>query len=541
LPVPLMSLESPLFARLDQYMRQRLVPGSLPWLLATGVAVWFPAWLAASWRGQSPRGRPAWPAPVLLALLLLRWTEEGVSRRGACEKRASSDMDWRAAMGLPADRRSPDEKTVREFEAYLRQRDGGTLVPRYLLVLEHIVRACLREGVMKSLPQVATDSTPMWCYGAVKDTVRLMGEGLQHLGRLWATATQRTLEQVAQQWQIPLLLAKSVKGHFEVDWHKGPDGAQVVAQLAEQVTRAIDQVRQNVHTVGRRVFVDRLLRACRHLVRVLEDNLETDKEGRLVIAHKVAKDRLISLTDPQARHGHKSQHKTFDGYKIHFVGDLVSGLLLSLCVTQGNEHDGQPAHRLIRRAKQVYQELVRVLGDTAYGAARLRYLVRGTTGVELMAPPPPDTQRGERLGKRVVKLNLVQGTATCAAEQTTSDMRWVWSEEAGVEVRKFKWPKALCDACPLSSACRGKQTGGHTVLLHPYEEDLRRARQEFNQPEVKKQYRLRTQCERLVNQLVRHGGRKARAFGLGAAQVQAHLIAMTENLRLLAQRLIEAG
>jgi hypothetical protein len=270
----------------------------------------------------------------------------------------------------------------------------------------------------------------------------------------------------------------------------------------------------------------------------MQDDLETDKDGRLVIAERVAKDRLLSLTDPQARHGHKSRRRSFDGFKVHLLGDLVSGLLLALCVTEGNKHDGKPAHRLIRRAKELYQDMEQVLGDTAYGAARLRYQVRGTTGVEIIAPPPPDTHPKGRLGKKDIKLNLLQGTATCAAGVPTEDMRWVWSEEAGVEVRKFKWPKAVCDPCPLSASCRGKQTGGHTVLLHPYEEELRRAREQFSRKEVKQAYRLRTQGERLVNQVTRHGGRKARGFGLGAANLQGHLIAMTENLRLLAQRLV---
>jgi hypothetical protein len=51
------------------------------------------------------------------------------------------------------------------------------------------------------------------------------------------------------------------------------------------------------------------------------------------------------------------------------LGDVVSGLLLSLGVTKGNVHDGQPAHRLIRRARDLVAELTQVMGDTAYGGA----------------------------------------------------------------------------------------------------------------------------------------------------------------------------
>lgn len=535
--MPLMLLKpNALLKHVDEFIAQRLEAGTLPWLLAQ-LTLWFPAWLVGSWRGQSHRGRPAWPAAPLLVLVLLRWAEEGQSRRSACERRVVNDMSWRAAMGLPSHLLGPSEKTVREFEGYLRGRDEKAGLPRYLLVMEHIVRACLQAGMLGPSPQIAMDSTPMWCYGAVQDTLRLLGQGLRHLGARWAMAHRTTLEQVAMEWEMPLLVAKSIKGHFEVNWNDPTATATLVNQIAEQVVRAIEEVRSGIQSLPRAADRKKLLRICRHLTRVMHNDLETDPKGRLVVAERVAKDRLLSLTDPQARHGHKSRRRTFDGFKIHLLGDLVSGLLLSLCVTPGNEHDGKPAHRLIRRAKELYEELEQVLGDTAYGAARLRYLVRGTTGVAILAPPPPDTHPAGRLGKKHIKLNLLQGMATCAAGVPTDDMRWVWSEEIGVKVRKFKWQKADCDACPLSAPCRGKQTGGHTVLLHPYEEELRRAREQFSQKEVRQGYRLRTQGERLVNQVTRHGGRTARGFGLGSANLQAHLIAMADNLRLLARQL----
>ncbi len=99
---------------------------------------------------------------------------------------------------------------------------------------------------------------------------------------------------------------------------------------------------------GRPVDRKRLLRKGRYLLRVVAQDLEPDDAGRLVVARKVAANRLVSLTDPQARHGRKSKSQTFEGFKVHVLGDVVSGLLLSLSVTSGNVHDGQPAHRLIR-------------------------------------------------------------------------------------------------------------------------------------------------------------------------------------------------
>jgi hypothetical protein len=38
-------------------------------------------------------------------------------------------------------------------------------------------------------------------------------------------------------------------------------------------------------------------------------------DGVFRIARKVAKDRVISTVDPEARHGHKTKARNFDGFK----------------------------------------------------------------------------------------------------------------------------------------------------------------------------------------------------------------------------------
>ena len=118
-----------------------LEPGTVPWLLARFRSELFPAWLFDGWRGQGRLGRDAWPAVSLLTLMFLRWSEQGVSRLGST-KRAKTDVSWRAAMGLNLQTQVPDEKTLREFEAFLLMRHPSCWTPRYLLLHEHIVRLC---------------------------------------------------------------------------------------------------------------------------------------------------------------------------------------------------------------------------------------------------------------------------------------------------------------------------------------------------------------------------------------------------------------
>ena len=63
---------------------------------------------------------------MLLALVLVRWSEGGMSRLGAC-RRAKTDGLWRYAMGLSVDGKTPTEKTVREVEAWLLQEHGASI------------------------------------------------------------------------------------------------------------------------------------------------------------------------------------------------------------------------------------------------------------------------------------------------------------------------------------------------------------------------------------------------------------------------------
>lgn len=515
-----------------------LEPGTVPWLLARYRSLLFPPWLFQGWRGEKRRGRPAWPATVLVSLLILRWTGEGMSRRKSI-KVAKRNTTWRAAMGLPmGGKKTPTEKTVREFERFLRRRHPDADVPRYVVLHEHLVRTCLDLGVAGEGAIWAMDSTPMWCFGAVKDTVRLLGDGLRSLCGEFARLTKTPVEVLAKECGLELLLAKSTKGAFAIEWRDRKQRVAVIESLASQAIEVVQAVRQQLPAIrpGKR---KKLLRRCRHLLKVVRNDLEVDETGRLGVAHRVARDRLVSLTDPQARHGRKSRSKTFNGFKAHVLGDVVSGLIMSLTVTVGNKHDGSPAPRLIRRARNLCDEIEQVLADTAYGGARLRSIVRRGEGVELLSPPPPVTRRKDKLSRQDIAIDFESWTATCANGITTNHLEWAPSKDHGVSVPVFRWQDEACAACPLHDACCGKRKSGNRVKLHPYEQDLRAAREAWKRPEVRKEYRKRSECERLVHLVTRYGGRQARAWGLNSANLQAHVIAMRSNLGMLAKRLAE--
>ncbi|MCP4499975.1 MAG: transposase [Deltaproteobacteria bacterium] len=97
-----------------------LTKGTMPWLLARSSTTLFPDWLFIGWK-KAGRGRNPWSPRVLMALLILRYHEEGASRLGAI-RRAARDSEWRAALGLAFGAKTPSERTLRRFKRFLCKR-----------------------------------------------------------------------------------------------------------------------------------------------------------------------------------------------------------------------------------------------------------------------------------------------------------------------------------------------------------------------------------------------------------------------------------
>jgi hypothetical protein len=87
--------------------------------------------------------------------------------------------------------------------------------------------------------------------------------------------------------------------------------------------------------------------AARLLATVLGQDLTDGEDGVFRIARRVASDRVISTVDPQARHGHKTNAHSFDGYKGHIAIDPDTEIITATEVTPGNSGDAEVAERLL--------------------------------------------------------------------------------------------------------------------------------------------------------------------------------------------------
>ena len=107
------------------------------------------------------------------------------------------------------------------------------------------------------------------------------------------------------------------------------------------------------------------------LALVAGQDVEQGDDGVFRIARKVARDRVISTVDPDARHGHKSRNRRFDGYKAHLSVDPDSELIDDVVVTPANTHDRRRRRRPARRPRR-REDKPTVMGDSAYAGGDTR-------------------------------------------------------------------------------------------------------------------------------------------------------------------------
>ncbi len=113
----------------------------------------------------------------------------------------------------------------------------------------------------------------------------------------------------------------------------------------------------------------------------------TGDDGTWKIAQRVAKDRVISVVDPETRHMHKSRSEYRDGYKAHIAIEPETGLVTSATLTPANAPDGSTGVELIRDEEPGLQ----ILGDGAYGSGEMLAALSAARHHKALKPWPLNT------------------------------------------------------------------------------------------------------------------------------------------------------
>ncbi|MDP9342217.1 MAG: transposase, partial [Actinomycetota bacterium] len=242
----------------------------------------------------------------------------------------------------------------------------------------------------------------------------------------------------------------------------------------------------------------KLAAAAALLAQVAGQDLEVEQDGegepRVSIRRSVAPERIISVVDPEARHGHRSRQDRYDGYKVHLSVDLDSDLITAAEATLATAPDGAALPRLIDADQLGVEEVV---ADTAYGSGDIREDM-ARRGIDLIAPAPPAVAPGGRFTKADFTIDLTAGTVTCPAGHTVSRPRR--AARRGPTRVKIRFPAEVCGACPLRASCTTSPRG-RVVEIGPYEGLLQQARAERWTDAFRDRYRRRARVERKAAQV----------------------------------------
>jgi hypothetical protein len=261
-----------------------------------------------------------------------------------------------------------------------------------------------------------------------------------------------------------------------------------------------------------------LTRAAELLAAVVGQDLEKGDDGGFRIARRVAPDRIISTVDPEARHGHKTNVRGFDGYKGHIAIDPDAEVITGMAVTAGNVGDAAVATELLgdclgpggaeaASAVAGQAEPIEVYGDSAYGAGTVLTELDHAGAVAMVKVAAASARKGQ-FTKDAFVIDIAARTVTCPNQVTVG---YELHAHGGGRARF----KAACAQCPLRPECTASRDG-RIIEIGPYEAHLAAERQRQRDTGWKERYRAtRPKVERKLAHLMRrrHGGRRARVRG----------------------------
>jgi hypothetical protein len=330
----------------------------------------------------------------------------------------------------------------------------------------------------------------------------------------------------AERQGLSRYFASSLKGEAAIDWDDKKQREELLTAIVQDARRLLGWAEQA--QAAHPEQAEAIAAASALLQRLIAQDVEEKPEGGCQIKPGTEKDRMVSVPDPEMRHGRKSASKRFNGHKAAVAVDLESQLIGAVEVLAGNAGDQEKALELVHQSERVMEaEVVETVGDCAYGGGPTRRAFADEERV--LTAKVPVTSNSDRFPKREFAIDLEKMEVRCPAGQTTNDYRSAGEGQGG----RFVFAAATCQACSLRSQCvRGK--GPRTIMIQAEEGLQQRARGHNQSAAGRKSLRQRVVVEHRIARLVQLGIRQSRYFGRTKTCLQVVMAAVVANLSLVA-------
>jgi Transposase DDE domain/Transposase domain (DUF772) len=457
----------------------------------------------------SDRGRRSVP-PQIVATVMVLQRLYGKSDREAVEA-FEFDTRWKYACGVDINFGGFAHTVLVEMRARLARSDSPK---RIFEVTLEAARGAGLVGARRVL-----DSTPLYDAVATMDTVTLLRSAMIELLDAAETVLRAELRAVMVSGDEYVSNAKP-----QIDWDSRDAREVLIDSHARDGHACLALLHERTLTI-------KVCEAAVLLASLLGQDLVQGEDGVFRIARKVARDRIISTVDPDARHGHKTAAKGFDGYKGHVAADPDSEIITATAVTPGNAGDGSVAEKLI---EDLLNDADRggdaeVFGDAAYGTGSFQNVLENNQIISGCKTQSVARRANGLFTKDRFVVDLDAGNVTCPNQVTVL----IGRHDDGSGTAKFG---PVCATCPLRAQCTSSKSG-RTISIHTYEAELVRARARNQDSVWRARYRAtRPKIERKLGHLMRrkHGGRNARVRGRTKIDADFSLLAAAVNLARLA-------
>ena len=486
-------------------------PGSVFRLLADQRRVLFPTLMFED-LFPSGRGRPSIPVDIVASVLVLQ-ALHGLSDREALAA-LRTDLRWKVATGLPIGHGGFDPSTL----TYWRRRLAASQAPHR--IAEAVLTVVAQSGVLKGRNRRALDSTILDDAVATQDTVtQLIGIIRKVRREIPGAAAVVAARCSAHDYDNP--------GKPQIAWDDSESRAVLVDALVKDALgllaglSAFELSGQQQDSVALLALI---------AGQDVEPALGSDgTDGRWQIVRKVAKDRVISVVDPDARHAHKTVHRRQDGFKAHLAVEPETGIVTVAELTKAagsDAADGATGIRLLDADSTLNGQVVDVLGDSAYGTGDALAAITGAGHTPLVKPwrLKPAVPGGFSLDDFTIDEGA--GTVKCPNGVTRK-----------ITKTRTVTFGAACQGCPLFAQCTTSQRG-RKLHLHEHDGLLREHRRRANDPAWQADYRQhRPMVERSIAWLVAGGNRKVRYRGIS----KNHAWLQTRTAALNLRRMLNLG
>jgi transposase len=491
---------SPRLSEFDLQIFQTLVPPDHYLHQAQQAIAWDDFYDLLAPHYQVDLGRPAESPVLMLKLEFLRYHDNLSDRQVVA--RATTDVAYREFLQLGVQSPLPNPSSL----CYFRGRLG---VDGFRNVFRQVVAQAREQGLVKDRLRLK-DASHVIAKIAVPSTLALVAQIRDQV--LDAAEPFDELRVKGERVNVDLLREATA----------GQDNEQrLVARVTHlrEILMWVDELTPPIGTDEHPAW--EALRQKRQLAH----KILADRE------HPEAGNRTLSTVDPEARCGKHGQW--YDGYVVDVMLDPDSRLITELNVLPAGGDEAVDAVALVRQEETAQGNDVQALSldGAGFNGPMLRELEDSEgLAVDTIVPVPKERPSEIFTADEFVS-DPETGGLRCPAGVTSTHRER--DERQHGYIHRFS--RKACEGCPLLGRCMKKPPQGRygrKVRKNDYEPEYQRARQKVGTAQYQQVRAEHPMVERKLGELLnRHGGRRARYWGLDKVLIQELMAGLATNVK----------